>query len=215
MLRVRMSLDGISDLNSQIMASIQQFENKTTLTLENLSTAIISRTSQAQPNVSESNASEQQSPSSGRTVRIQATLQLPAWIGSMCKCNCHAPLAIKIPSWFAGAVGSLLIRYSMRSRQPCHDCRQKMCQGRMRNILRANYYFPTWLLHRMICFYFSYSPMDGQNVALRTPRMIAASSEVFSILQSGNISGVQNLFDHDLASSFDISFREGRSLLHV
>ena len=132
-----------------------------------------------------------------------------------CSCNCHATMTVKTPQWLGSAVGTLSIRYNRTSSQPCKACNRRSCENVNDNVLKTQFYFPSWFLHRMMSLQLSWNPMSGHTVSLRTPRSISSKSNVFMLAQHGNIQGMQRLFEQRLASPFDISLDEGRSALHV
>ena len=132
-----------------------------------------------------------------------------------CSCNCHTTRALKTPQWLGSAVGTLSIQYNHTASQSCKACNRRSCDNVSDNVLKTQFYFPSWFLHRMMAVQLSWSPMSGHTISLRTPRSISSKSNIFMLAQHGNIQGMQRLFEQRLASPFDISLDEGRSALHV
>lgn len=132
-----------------------------------------------------------------------------------CSCNCHTPFAIKTPQWLGSTIGTLQIKYTSTASQSCKACNRRSCQTRDGTVLKTQFYFPPWLLHRMMSMQCSWGPLSGHTVSLRAPRSISSKSNVFMLAQHGNIQGMKRLFERKLASPFDISLEEGRSALHV
>jgi hypothetical protein len=147
-----------------------------------------------------------------RAVVESVVIQAPQ--ASLCRCDCHSPLAMNTPQWLGSAIGTLLIRYT-RDPRSCQKCATKDCRKGTQSILKTNYYFPQWLLSHAMCLHFNYTPRTGHTISLRMPRVVSATSPIFSFAQHNNIEGVRRLFKEGLASPFDVSYEEGRSALHV
>lgn len=67
-----------------------------------------------------------------------------------------------------------------------------------------SYYFPKWLLARMITIRECSDPLYGSSWAIRTPRLVPCYSDVLVFASLGNITGLQVLFSQGLASPFDV-----------
>lgn len=134
---------------------------------------------------------------------------------SPCNCNCHAPTALRSPQWLGSAVGTLQISYSRATTGPCRPCSRRSCNHDPESLFQSRYYFPPWMLHRMLSLHCKWDALGGCTFALKTPRAVSSRSTVFTLAQHGNIGGMQRLFEQRLASPYDISIEEGRSALHV
>ncbi|GAW20292.1 hypothetical protein ANO14919_097930 [Xylariales sp. No.14919] len=96
-------------------------------------------------------------------------------------------------------------------------CTEGACQREKKEIISANYYFPSWapFAPRMISLMKTWNGFDRPQLHVKFPRVIPPASELFVLAQKGNIPGVQRLFSDKKASPYDISAGEGRSALHV
>lgn len=131
-------------------------------------------------------------------------------------CKYHTSLNIRSPRWLGTAIGRVLIHYSSGTAPKCLNCSSKSCRGSSRNTIRSMYYFPGWIMRRMISIQMSWNQVYRLDTfTLTAPRVISTNSSVFLFAQHGNIEGMQRLFSEHLASPFDISLEEGRSPLHV
>ena len=155
--------------------------------------------------------SEEQQP-----VKRQACAQNTTQRQKQCSCNCHVSMNLRTPALMAQGVGTLQVQCARGSwYQACGNCERRQCYRYNGNIWKSEYYFPTWLFHRMLSFRWTWNPRSGYSISLRTPRLVPTNSELFLYAQHGNIEGMQRLFDTHAASPFDISQEEGRSALHV
>ncbi|KAI0416285.1 hypothetical protein F5X98DRAFT_375855 [Xylaria grammica] len=95
-------------------------------------------------------------------------------------------------------------------------CTEGACQRQKKEIISANYYFPSWapFAPRMISLMKTWNGFDRPQLHVKFPRVIPPASELFVLAQKGNIPGVQRLFSDKKASPYDISAGEGRSALH-
>jgi hypothetical protein len=122
-------------------------------------------------------------------------------------------------AWVSGLFGSLFIGYSGVSLPFSGKvvCTERHCQKVEKGILKAAYYFPNWtpFSGRMVSILDSWNSFDGHQLHVKFPRVIPASAELFTLVQKGNIEGVQRLFSERKASVFDVNASEGRSALHV
>ena len=144
-----------------------------------------------------------------------ATAHAQSTQSALCSCTCHARVAVRSPQWLASAFGSLLVNYSRPSPDSCSSCSRISCRNNNESSFQSRYYFPPWMLHRMLSVQCKWNPLSGCNFALITPRAVYSRSIVFTLAQHGNIRGMQRLFEQRTASPYDISIEEGRSALHV
>jgi hypothetical protein len=114
---------------------------------------------------------------------------------------------------FSQTVGRLLVQYSCLSvlMARCHDAN---CERNERSTLAFSYFFPTWLLARRILVRLAYSSANGPELLLRLPRVVPPTSDVFNFARTGNVRGLQHLFENGLASPFDVNSC-GLTPLHV
>ena len=134
---------------------------------------------------------------------------------SSCTCSCHSSFATRSPSWLGPSLGTMLVRYNRSGHQSCNTCLRRSCAKNSSGGIKTQYYFPSWMLNRMLSMQYKWDPKNGHQLSLRTPRSVPPGSNIFALAQHGNIEGIQRLFDQRLASPFDVSSDEGRSPLHV
>ena len=232
--KVRVSLQSIALVSKDMRASIRRLENVTTQRLDNLQASIMpySRglvaindiersvqlpsmpTQRLQPDRIESGMkSTQEKADPG--IQVEGITEFSSMHITLCSCSCHSTLALKTPQWLGAAIGTLLVRYTRASFEPCQSCGQKPCGGGSNSTFKTHYYFPAWLLRQMMCVQLSWNSLNGHSVSLKTSRIISSNSNIFLFAQHGNIEGIKRLFEQKLASPFDISLEEGRSALHV
>lgn len=57
-----------------------------------------------------------------------------------------------------------------------------------------------WFLQRMITFKGQGSPLNGNQISVRTPRIVHDGSTIFGVCQEGNIARARTLFFEGLSS---------------
>ncbi|KAJ8119957.1 hypothetical protein O1611_g10492 [Lasiodiplodia mahajangana] len=130
-----------------------------------------------------------------------------------CICGCHHALRIRTPEVIRNAVGVLFIELALLS--VFFSCRQRTCRHRSQRLLRFTYYFPQWLLMRMICVTLYAPDPQAWNVSCKTPRRVSEDAAVFECARSGDIDGVRSLFDRGMASVYDIGITTGACAITV
>lgn len=185
--RIRPSVDSIQGLLQRVLTSSQ------TLELSNANTKLRS--------------------SQNPTFRFQTSIKPSC--SQFCICRCHQVKKASSPTWMAGLLGLLFASYSGLPILRNTPCNETQCKQNQKSLLRVNYYFPSWLLNRMVIFRDQWSPYDGHIISVRTPRLISRHSEIFVMIQMGNLDGIRNLFASGAASPFDTQEDDGRSVLMV
>lgn len=147
-------------------------------------------------------------------IRVETTLYRQNSCSSGCLCRCHKTYFAKTPKLMEDVIGSLFIGYSNTpmNRKPCNE---KLCRQQRSSLLKVNYYFPSWFMHRMVSFKNIWNPGEGHRISVRTPRIVPAASDVFLVADHGNLDAMKLLFTQGLASPFDISAETGQSVLQV
>jgi ankyrin repeat protein len=132
-----------------------------------------------------------------------------------CSCTCHSTALIKFPRWMNQVTGLLFMRYSGTPLLTAMKCSKKRCKERHQSKIHASYYFPGWLLHRMIEVVARWDANATPTMNLRVMRVIPDQSPLFSCAMEGRTSGIRDLFLQNLASPIDIRESDGRSALHI
>lgn len=157
-----------------------------------------------------------QTPSlSSMPVCVETAVMQPGHCPVACSCRCHKMSIFRYPSWAQGLVGSLFVGYSGIPLLSQAKCSEQSCQRDKRCLVKVSYFFPTWLLSRMVFWQHSWDFLQGHDPFWRTPRVIESESELFLLAQKGSIKGLQGLFSAGTASIFDVNNLEGRSAMHV
>ena len=212
--RLNLNLQHATLTNEHLLTSFQSFETNITQRLNDLQ--LKASLTQSLDKVQDLQMLDtREPPTTDNETPRKSVVEARSPLIRSCSCDCHSTLAMKTPQWLGSTVGSLSIRYNRTASQSCKACNRRSCHVVSDNVLKTQFYFPSWFLHRMISMQFSWNPMSGHTVSLRTPRSISSKSNVFMIAQHGNIEAMQRLFEQRLASPFDISLEEGRSALHV
>lgn len=133
---------------------------------------------------------------------------------SWCSCRCHLPSKFQSPECFASVIGNLLVSYKGIRTRP-KVCNDKRCRRQSEPRFEATYRFPTWLFRRMFYLAVSIRGSVGPELTLKSMRMVAPSSPVFSYAVQGNLEKIQDLFSRGLASPYDVASNNGRTPLHV
>jgi hypothetical protein len=153
-------------------------------------------------------------PTSYSSVRIRASHYRRSRCEGWCSCICHRPQHFRTPPNGDRLLGSLFMSISGFSLGPGR-CNQRNCHRQSIPTVNISYCFPHWLLARMIHFVMSFTYMNGPQVSLKMPRVVAGSSDIFSFAVQGNFDGIKSLFSRGLASPYDVAAPNGRTALHV
>jgi hypothetical protein len=147
-------------------------------------------------------------------VRIRASAFRRHSCEGFCSCDCHKLYRFNTPQSAYSLLGTLFVGYSgwPSWRRPCNE---PLCQRQSIPSIALTYFFPPWLVARMLHVAFSLTYMNGPKVSLAMPRTIAGNSEIFTFAIRGDLGGIKSLFSQGLASPFDVCESNGRTALHV
>ena len=148
------------------------------------------------------------------TVRVRASQYRRNPCEGWCSCICHRPRCIRTPEKADYLLGSLFVGYSglpTRTRQ----CNERNCRKQSIPSVNVVYFFPRWLLARVVHFAVAISYMKGPTVSLSMPRAIPDNAPILFFAVQGNLEGIRSLFDQGLASPYDVGISNGRTALHV
>lgn len=81
-------------------------------------------------------------------------------------------------------------------------------------MLKLNYYFPQWFIHRVIFFGHQSTTLENHRIHIRISRVIPYNSLVFIAAIDGDVDRMRGLFSAGLASPFDVD-NSGYSPLRV
>jgi ankyrin repeat protein len=107
------------------------------------------------------------------------------------------------------------MRYSGTPLLTAMKCNKRRCKERHQSKIHASYYFPGWILHRMVEVVAKWDVNVTPTMNLRVMRVIPDQSPLFTYAMEGRTAGIRDLFLQKLASPIDIRESDGRSALHV
>lgn len=114
-----------------------------------------------------------------------------------CPCKGHRYVRIRSPKQLQNAIGTFYLEFT-------GTCDDDLCQRKLQSLLKVTYFFPQWLLLRMVSATLWAIDLQSCNLALKTPRVVPESAAVFEYARSGNIYGLKSLFKKGLASVHDV-----------
>jgi hypothetical protein len=153
---------------------------------------------------------------SSSTVQFQTTVTHESRCPPACTCQCHKVATFRYPAWTRHLIGSLFVGYSGIPLINTRKCNEKSCRGGKRFLVKLSYFFPSWLVARMVFAISASSNLfDVPDPFVRVPRVVKSSSDIFILAQKGNILEMQKLIAEARGSILDINGNEGRSALHV
>lgn len=98
---------------------------------------------------------------------------------------------------------------------PHIKCSERLCQRQTIPSVKLDYFFPKWMLDRVLQFALRLSYMQGPELILRMPRVVPDNAPLMFLAVQGRIGEIQSLFAQGLASPFDVAASNGRTALHV
>ena len=131
-----------------------------------------------------------------------------------CSCRCHGLTYYQSPQSFDSILGTLLIGHSGVSfkKQPCNE---PSCRKQPIPTFRLKFFFPQWMVSRVIQFVAQLSYMKGPELFLRVPRVVPDNAPALFYAVQGDIDGIKSLFSKGLASPYDVALTNGRTAFHV
>lgn len=153
--------------------------------------------------------------SNSNTLCVKASVHRSRRCPRSCNCQCHSSSHLKAPKWMSNTLGLLFMGYSgvpLLSRRGCNNGR---CRGSERSSMHVSYYFPSWLVARMIDVNARWSSQCRPSMSLRVMRVLPDDAPLFGYVRQGDIPSVQSLFRQGLASPIDVAASDGRSVLHI
>ena len=148
------------------------------------------------------------------TIRIRAFHCRKNRCVDYCSCRCHQVHTLQNPGLLKRFFGSLFVGFNGIP-SLISQCTEKNCRKQLTPTIRVSYYFPEWMMNRMLRFALSGGFADGPQVSLRVPQVVPDNSAVFECAVHGDLAGMRLLFDQGFASPFDVGVGTGRSALHV
>ena len=143
---------------------------------------------------------------SGHAIRYQATHL------NDCGCVCHRPHFVKTPRNLTKALGFLFIQYSGYPFAVFAKCTEPGCQAHSRFTAQVFYYFPVWLLNRMIVIQYLLTLFNEPAVSMTMRAVVPSGAEIFQFANTGDCIGLQRLFTERSASPNDVDIHGGTAL---
>lgn len=151
--------------------------------------------------------------SEGAVSRVKTSIESLDQHSRLNTCCCYPRRRIQITNVLSSLIGSLCISYS--GGQLSRPCKQCLCRTKSPLRLKINYYFPRWLLAKVVNVFLSFDPAGSPCVSLQMPRIRPDTSKIFHLATAGDIGGMKTMFQRGLASPNDVSYTFGYSVLHV
>jgi len=131
-----------------------------------------------------------------------------------CKCLCHSRHRYISPRFLQHIFGNIQVEYVAIpfTEKFCHV---PSCARQSSPLAQIRYFFPSWLLLRMICATIAARSPNMYEVTIRAPRVVPDSSEIFCCAAGGNVQEMTMLFQNGIASVYDIDVTSGVSALAV
>ena len=131
-----------------------------------------------------------------------------------CSCACHGLTYYQSPQSLDSILGMLFMGHSGVSfkKRPCNE---PSCRMQSIPTFRLNFFFPQWMMSRVLQFVIQLSYMKGPELVLRVPRVVPDNAPALFYAVQGDIEGIKSLFSKGLASPYDVALDSGRTALHV
>lgn len=126
----------------------------------------------------------------------------------LCACICHRESIQKSPKWMQNIIGTLFLGYCgipTIGGYFSQKCTETICRRNESAIVDIQYYFPFWFLQRAIIFRSRNSPLYGNQISVKTPRVVGTWTNIFIATQSANLEMVRSLLSQRIASPFDVA----------
>ena len=113
------------------------------------------------------------------------------------------------------ALGALFIQYSGYPLWAHTGCTDTRCQVQYKFQAKVLYYFPAWLLSRMIAIQVMLTHFNESAVSLIIRAVVSSTADIFQLTHADDASGLQRLFSNRSASPNDVDILTSRSALQV
>lgn len=149
------------------------------------------------------------------TFRIETSIYQPPQPQSRCRCRCHSQKGeYQSPGWLRPLLGGFFLHYDsfpVLSR----SCRcDLMGCGDVSSTVRFHYYFPGWLLKRVLLVSIGGSLTDF-GTRLVVGRVITLHDRVWGVIRTGNLRRFRQYFAETVCRPQDYDGKALRTLLSV
>ena len=128
--------------------------------------------------------------------------RFPCKIG--CPCRCHLQSEWRSPPFLHHLLGALFVNYAGLPSISA-DCTYKLCQGHPESHIRFKYYFPRWVLARVVELMVQISKARGLWQCLKVAEVISDDADIFKYVALDSTDGVKRLLDSRKVSPFVVS----------
>ena len=132
-----------------------------------------------------------------------------------CRCVCHNPRYFRTPRFATRALGALFIQYSGCPLRAATRCTNTTCQVQYKLDAQVLYYFPAWMLSRVMAIQFMLTLFNEPVMSLTIRAVIPGSADIFRFTTSDDANSLQRLFSSRAASPNDVSILDGETALRV
>lgn len=129
-------------------------------------------------------------------------------------CFCHRQTYLETPAGLEYLFCSLSMAFSGSPVQ-INPYNERTYSRQSTPILKINYFFPQWLLPRVVQFMLRLSCMQEPELILRVPRVVSDNAPVLFFAVQRNLDSIEDLFNQGLTSPFNVALSSGRTALHV
>ena len=131
----------------------------------------------------------------------------------LCICCCHPKRCVRMNDLLSTLTGSMCLNYV--GGPTSRPCDQSSCRRKLPPIFNITYYFPRWLLTKMVSLCLSFDPTGSPSLCMHMPLIRPDTSKIFHLATAGDIGGMKTMFEKGLASPNDVAYTFGYSVLHV
>ena len=132
-----------------------------------------------------------------------------------CKCLCHKKRYLNTPRILSKALGVLFVQYSAHPMGTPSRCMETGCQAHYNFKAQVYYWFPVWLLSKMMAIHFMLTLYNEPVVSLTVRAVLPGSADLFQFTILDETEGLQRLFSNRSASPNDVEVLFGDSPLLV
>lgn len=130
-----------------------------------------------------------------------------------CPCQCHINSQIRTPLWVKQIFGTMTFHGNgsiLLNRRTCN----KSCHRSGLASIQFSYLAPAWTLLKALNVIVKAQSIHGLDFNIRMPRVIPYNATVWSVIELGKLSNLQDMVSRNAISPYDVN-PSGRSLLSV
>ena len=132
-----------------------------------------------------------------------------------CKCDCHQPHQVRTPQLFNRVLGALFVGYSGYPFGTLQRCTNAYCQRDSGFRAQIKYFFPLWLLEKMIQVLIMIAPTHEPCVSLTVRVVVQSSAALFHFALTDDCEGLRRILSNGSARPNDLSYYNGSTAIMV